>query len=156
MILEVNNTFDERRMYFMKKPTTDLDAGEETKFTNTWSKDFHVSPFNSRKGDYSLVGTNPFSSEKLEVDNTITLKSSKGHAKIVARIFSTESAIDPTQLGFWQKFKLISSWCWVGFMTFPRILKEAGKLFFQRKLHVWYRPEVLRTSIGRKETIRER
>ena len=41
-------------------------------------------------------------------------------------------------------------------MTFPRILREAGKLFWRRGLHVWYRPEVLESSIGRNETEDER
>ncbi|KAL8954704.1 MAG: hypothetical protein Q9183_006972, partial [Haloplaca sp. 2 TL-2023] len=56
MILEVNNTFDERRMYFLKNLNPDEQNQVETttdppkpKFKTTWPKDFHVSPFNSRK-----------------------------------------------------------------------------------------------------------
>ena len=180
MILEVNNTFDERRMYFLK----DSDKGTEpplqvnqpcekgdlplqpsnpvtlpAKFTNTWQKDFHVSPFNSRKGSYRLSALDPFAPSLTNpgfINNTITLNSSKAHAKLVARIFSTDPSIDPSLMTLWQKVRFIMSWWWVGFVTFPRIVREAGKLFFRRKLHVWYRPEVLRESIGRKETARER
>ena len=160
MILEVNNTFDERRMYVLKRANASDSEGPSgistSKFTNTWSKDFHVSPFNSRKGAYSLVASNPFSASGPCIDNIITLKSSKDHAKIVARIFSIKEAIDPSRLRSWEKASLILGWCWVGFVTFPRIVKEAGKLFFQRGLHVWFRPEVIRTSLGRRETSRER
>ena len=160
MILEVNNTFDERRMYFMKHEKgmegDDPQSSPSSKFTNTWSKDFHVSPFNSRKGAYSLVASNPFTNpNNIIVDNSITLKSSEDHAKLVARIFSTAPALDPFSMTVWAKVRLIIAWCWVGFMTFPRIVKEAAKLFFQRKLHVWYRPEVMKTSVGRKPTRRE-
>jgi hypothetical protein len=35
------------------------------------------------------------------------------------------------------------------FVTYPRIVREAGKLLFRRKLHIWFRPEPLKTSIGR-------
>ncbi|CAF9913561.1 MAG: hypothetical protein GOMPHAMPRED_007964 [Gomphillus americanus] len=158
MILEVNNTFDERRMYFMKRGIdTDIDAmGEEAKFAHTWPKDFHVSPFNSRKGDYSLAAINPFTSTNPKIDNVITLKSSKGHTKIIARLFSTDPAIDPAHMGDLETIRLVSSWFWTGFLTFPRILKEAAILFFKHKLHVWYRPEVAKTSIGRRPTNRER
>ena len=180
MILEVNNTFDERRMYFLEqgdnhikvplendelpdkmeeseKPRTHRDGS--AKFASTWAKDFHVSPFNSRKGSYALAAYDPFSpcfDGVGTINNTITLSSSKSHAKLVARIFSIGPPADPSTLTFAAKFRFILTWWWVGFVTFPRIVKEAGRLFFRRKLHVWYRPEVLRDSIGRKETERER
>lgn len=34
-------------------------------------------------------------------------------------------------------------------VTYPRIVREAWKLFFRRKLQVWFRPEPLKISIGR-------
>ena len=162
MILEVNNTFDERRLYFLKDSGTEaIDNGNEknqissAKFANTWTKDFHVSPFNSRKGSYSLVALDPFSgylNGRGPVDNTITLSSSKAHSKLVARIFSTSTSLDPLSLTKSDILRFLASWWWVGLVTFPRIVREAGKLFFKRKLHVWFRPEVLKDSIGRNGT----
>ena len=184
MILEVNNTFDERRIYFLKGSkivapgamTTDLVLppdgeilqqtrnaipenpqlrdGKGTKFIDSWSKDFHVSPFNSRKGSYGLSACDPLNQST--IDNIITLSSSKGHPKLVARIFSTRKSIDPSKMGTLHTLVFVASWWWVGFVTFPRIVREAAKLFFRRKLHIWYRPEVLRESIGRHETKDER
>ena len=166
MILEVNNTFDERRMYFLKDSESDAIGHESMgngaasgRFANKWAKDFHVSPFNSRKGSYSLLAFDPFSyhqNGKGPVDNTITLSSSKGHPKLIARIFSTSDSLDPSTVTRWDAFKFFLSWWWVGLVTFPRIVREAGKLFFRRKLHVWYRPEVLKESIGRTATGEER
>ncbi|KAL9027019.1 MAG: hypothetical protein Q9196_004395, partial [Gyalolechia fulgens] len=159
MIVEVNNTFDERRMYFLKaslatEPSEDevIAAKTSGKFKDSWTKDFHVSPFNSRKGSYALSAQDPFASHTGKIDNTITLSSSKAHAKLIARIFSTQPSIDPTTLGYWGRLRFIASWWWVGFLTFPRIIKEASKLFFRKKLHVWFRPEVLKESIGRRAT----
>ena len=166
MILEVNNTFDERRMYLLKNSESDAidhqfdgNGVASGKFANKWAKDFHVSPFNSRKGSYSLIALDPFSSRlngKGPVDNTITLSSSKDHPKLVARVFSTANPLDPFTVTKWDTFEFILSWWWVGLVTFPRIVREAGKLFFRRKLHVWYRPEVSKDSIGRTETQEER
>lgn len=122
-------------------------------FKSQWPKDFHVSPFNSRKGNYSLLSTNPFSDpNRCTVNNTITLLSSKSHVKLIARIFSVGESIDPTSISKFSLFYLLLRWCLTGFLTFPRILYEAFRLFFQRRLYVWYRPEVYSTSIGRKET----
>ncbi|KAK1593177.1 uncharacterized protein LY79DRAFT_190221 [Colletotrichum navitas] len=179
MILEVNNTFGERRMYLL---TTDalpseqrLKRGDDTgegvsepdstgdqesdgkrptvRMTKQWPKDFHVSPFNSRKGAYSLSATDffgPGARGACTLDNTITLKSSKDHPKIVARLFNSGPAIDPGSMSALQKLAFLCRWWWVGFLTFPRIVKEAGVLFFGRRLHVWYRPEPLKESVGRR------
>jgi DUF1365 family protein len=178
MILEVNNTFGERRMYLLDgsspaSPPRTSDSeqtfgsdghesqgpvGAKSKFTDVWMKDFHVSPFNSRKGSYALKAQNPFPSVDYEnpmIDNTITLKSSKDHGKLVARLFSTGKAIDPDQLGLLGTLRFILSWWWVGLVTFPRIIREAFKIFFKRKLHVWFRPEVLTSSVGRLPTSAE-
>ncbi|CAO2650143.1 Nn.00g014350.m01.CDS01 [Neocucurbitaria sp. VM-36] len=173
MILEVNNTFGERRMYLLDgssplSPPQRSSASEETglelpdelhpRFTDIWMKDFHVSPFNSRKGSYALKALNPFPNVSYDaptIDNTITLKSSKDHAKLVARLHSTGEAFDPNELGFFGTFRFVLSWWWVGFVTFPRILREATKLFFKRKLNVWFRPEVLTSSVGRLPTASE-
>ena len=178
MILEVNNTFGERRMYLLdgSSPPTpartpgsqrssaseesgpELPDGVNSRFNDIWRKDFHVSPFNSRKGSYALKALNPFPSVSYDaptIDNTITLKSSKDHAKLVARLHSTGKALDPSKIGFFGRLRFVLNWWWVGFVTFPRILREAAKLFFRRKLHVWFRPEVLTSSVGRLPTASE-
>ena len=177
MILEVNNTFGERRLYLldgsspaspprtpesqessMAEEPEPLLGGAKPKFTDVWMKDFHVSPFNSRKGSYALKALDPFPSlnhDNPMIDNTITLKSSKDHAKLVARLYSTGKALDPNQLGFFGTSRFVLSWWWVGLVTFPRIIREAYKLYTKRKLHVWFRPEVSTFSLGRLPTSAE-
>lgn len=169
MVLEVNNTFDERRLYLLRASNDDDKAtahdwqggGQKTQvFTDTWTKDFHVSPFNSRKGSYSLKALDPVAAFQetghVKIDNTITMNSSKDHPKIVARVYSEGVPVDPHRISPWQLARFIAAWWWVTFATFPRIVWEAQKLFFRRKLHVWYRPEVTDSSIGRTYTDDER
>jgi DUF1365 family protein len=170
MILEVNNTFGERRLYVLhgcdpiESPKTSSSetavlenpSSPKKRFVDNWPKDFHVSPFNSRKGGYSLKALNPFSSQSAKVDNTITLTSSKEHVKIVARVYSTEPPLDPAKMGYLVTLRFIGGWFWVGFLTSPRILKEAYKLYFKRSLRVWPKPQVLSSSIGRAPTSIER
>jgi DUF1365 family protein len=161
MVLEVNNTFGERRLYLLKAEEKATDESvpdgfeapaKATRFTNAWDKDFHVSPFNSRKGTYSLTAADPVAALKTGskvLDNIVVLNSSKAHAKLVARVYSDGDHMDPTNMSTSQVIKLLASWFWVGFLTFPRIIAQAYKLYFERKLHVWFRPEVLASSIGR-------
>lgn len=167
MVLEVNNTFGERRLYLLKaeeKATGDsVPDGFEapataTKFTNSWAKDFHVSPFNSRKGTYSLTAADPIAALKsgsTVLDNLVVLNSSQAHAKLVARVYSDGNHMDPTAMSSSQTIRTLASWFWVGFLTFPRILTQAYKLYFKRKLNVWFRPEVMASSIGRTHTSSE-
>lgn len=164
MVLEVNNTFGERRLYLLKAEEKATDESvpdgfeapaKATKFTNAWVKDFHVSPFNSRKGTYSLTAADPLAALKSGskvLDNIVVLNSSKAHAKLVARVYSDGDHMDPTTMNTSQVLRLLASWFWVGFLTFPRIIAQAYKLYFKRKLHVWFRPEVLASSIGRTQT----
>ncbi|KLU86473.1 hypothetical protein MAPG_05485 [Magnaporthiopsis poae ATCC 64411] len=155
MILEVNNTFGERRMYFLLPTAPDPDVVDRqplTRLRQKWPKDFHVSPFNSRKGSYTLDAHDvlaPGMHGTGNIDITVVLQSSKTYGKLVAKIFSDGPSIDPTQLDLWQRTIFLVRWWWVGFVTFPRIVKEAGVLFFMRRLHVWFRPEPLKETIGR-------
>jgi hypothetical protein len=154
-------------MYLLKSESAkagseveDKDAPKMMIFSDTWNKDFHVSPFNSRKGSYSLKAIDPLiafqETGQVKIDNTIVLRSSKDDAKIVARVFSEGIPKEPTAVTHFELIKFIAAWWWVGLATFPRIVWEAQKLFFQRKLHVWYRPETTESSIGRSYTADEK
>ncbi|KAF2439542.1 DUF1365-domain-containing protein [Karstenula rhodostoma CBS 690.94] len=166
MITEVNNTFGERHLYLLdgSSPTSPAQTPSEeepvsvppkTTFADYWTKEFHVSPFNSRKGGgYAQKALNPFPSPTSSpaIDITITLKSTKDHAKIVARLFSVGTAMKLDELGLFGALKFIAAWWAVGFLTFPRILKEAFVLYFRKGLRVWFKPEVRASSIGRIST----
>ena len=169
MILEVNNTFDERRMYFLSSEQADSPpAGEEEQgkcsrrsrsrqhiFRQSWPKDFHVSPFNSRKGSYTLTATDPLDPSMQgtgPVSVAIKLVSSKGHPKMVAALSSQGAAMDPCTMTSSQQFRFLASWWWVGLLTYPRILQQALGLFFHRRLHVWHKPDPLPGTISRRAT----
>ena len=131
-----------------------------THFSDVWEKDFHVSPFNSRKGSYSLRATDPLAAYsengQVQIDNTVVLGSSKESPKLVARVYSEGVPQEADTISMLRLTRFIASWWWVGFITFPRIVWQAQKLFFRRKLQVWYRPEVIGTGIGRSYTDDER
>jgi hypothetical protein len=148
MILEVNNTFDEKHLYFLKPGPQSASSSPlepiSPWFTQTWDKDFYVSPFNSRNGSYSVAAYDPLFPSMAgngPISTGVTLNSSKAHAKIVARVFSTDQGIDPATLSVFQKLKFLARWWWVGLATFPRTIVQAVDLMFRRKLDWISRPE---------------
>lgn len=158
-MLDVNNTFDERRTYLVLRDfahgadmASSSNGAAPSRMKASWPKDFHVSPFNSRKGTYSLLASDPLGPGMegfLGLDVTVNLRSSAGHPKFLARLFSEGEAIDPSKMSAVQTLRFLLGWWWVGFATFPRIVTQAAVLFTKRKLHVWYRPEPLKDTQGR-------
>lgn len=106
---EVNNTFAERRIYLFQA------SARGNLFKQVLSKDFHVSPFSSRRGSYVLKVTDPAASNDINI--TVTLESSKGHAKLVAQWWSSDVAVNPQQLSLMQSGHLLMGWGWAILMT---------------------------------------
>jgi hypothetical protein len=108
------------------------------------------------KGSYSLIAIDPLASYQetghVQINNTIVLRSSKESPKLVAKVWSTSRPHEADAVSTIALARFILSWWWVGFLTFPRIVWEAQRLYFRKNLHVWYRPEVANTSIGRNYT----
>ena len=159
VILEVNNTFDERRIYFLR-PNIKTSSGSDSsksellqpRYTGTWAKDFYVSVFNTRAGSYSLAAHDPFFphlSSSGTINSTVTLSSPEGKAKLIARIYSVDDAIDPTAMSVGQKTRFLVSWWWVGLATFPRTIQQAVIILFRKKLPWVFRPEPRGTTIAR-------
>ena len=144
MIIEVNNTFDERRMYVLplnsnsdRESCQDDTCSSKTNlshphnqakaFSYLWPKDFHVSPFNSRKGSYTISASDPrvplleysksHSIENPIVDIKATLLSSKEHPKMIAHLLSISKPLDPATMSYLDMVAFMFSWWWVGLMT---------------------------------------
>lgn len=159
IVLEVNNTFDERRPYLLVRDAADwsrnITLSQRLRIKGTRVKDFHVSPFNSREGYYSVLTSDPLGPEMngfRGIDVTITLNSSKGQPKLIARLFSDGPAVDPASLGPLSKLTFLARWFWVGFATLPRIFWQAAVLLYRLKLDMWSKPEPLMGTLGRKAT----
>ncbi|TVY33195.1 hypothetical protein LSUB1_G008058 [Lachnellula subtilissima] len=155
-ILEVGNTFDEKHRYFLRPKndqTASIEITDSPKFSQSWPKDFYVSVFNSRAGSYSLNTTDALfpnmSGTESAINTTITLSSSSGKPKLIARVFSTELAIDPSSMSVLQKLKFLASWWWVGFATFPRTIVQALIILFKKKLPWAFRPEPRKDTLPR-------
>ncbi|KAK2681052.1 Protein of unknown function DUF1365 [Fusarium oxysporum f. sp. vasinfectum] len=150
IILEMNNVFGERHPYLVAREL----QKEEEHIHNMTQNDqrFHVSPFNSRKGSYSILAKDPLGPGMQGfrgLDISITLSSSKGQPKLVANLFSEGEAIDPYRISILGRVGFVSSWFGSVLTILPRFMMQSTILFFMHNLHFWYRPEPLKDSIGR-------
>lgn len=76
----------------------------------TWKKDFHMSPFNSRNGSYSLLARDPFEGNMegfRGIDIALNLVSSKGQPKLDVRLYSEGKALEASQMGPLEQAKFV-------------------------------------------------
>ena len=146
VVLEVNNTFGEKHIYV-------LEQSKETRIRQGYTsaqrfpRSFHVSPFNDRSGSYELQCRDPFLSDDVKVDMHLTLLEPGGAKKLTAQVNSTH-AVYTTQLSSWVTLLTHAT---AVFLTVPRILIEAWRLHYSKKLGVYLRPEPVEgvSGIGR-------
>ncbi|MFO7877946.1 MAG: DUF1365 family protein [Desulfovermiculus sp.] len=127
VVAEVNNTFKEKHIYVL--------GGQEDSLSfplrYTAAKTFHVSPFNDMQGEYRFSFQDP--REGLDISIELV---TDGRPLLTASLWSDAPA--------WK----ISAASQAGFflhphrtLTYPRILRQAARLYFRRKLPVHQKPE---------------
>ncbi|KAI5811655.1 hypothetical protein DFH27DRAFT_534524 [Peziza echinospora] len=161
VIMEVNNTFDERHLYIMHQRPESFTANSQYKLTQQTQKVFHVSPFNDREGEYNLRAFDPLrplEANKKAMDMTITLlaqndETGRKMPKFYADIRSTSAPIEITSISSsGQALGFAIRHGWRGLVTFPRILYQAGILSVIKRMRFYIKPEILDKSICRQST----
>lgn len=172
-VLEVHNTFSERHIYVLEagknedSPTEG--EGKRGGYDHQWTfaRSFHVSPFNDRGGFYRLFLKEPFTQESntfnlgirllLLVEDPSSPPDQPG-VKLVKKLMATLDSIPPPSSKTRQVGRMVrplsSATLYVAlmrqpidlFMTFVRILWEAGKLHFVKKLDAFGRPDMVQLS----------
>lgn len=133
-VVEINNTFGDKHVYIVDNPVSKPTEDVIGHFKVT--KGFHVSPFYDLKGEYEFKFSDIREKMILTFDmnngQTIFHAFLKGQRKIP---FSQANVLK-TLLKY-----PINAW-----LTMPRILWQAAKLYFIKKLPVFTRPKPLDTQ----------
>lgn len=139
VVLEVNNTFGEKHIYVLRQDEARDRTRSGYTSAQTFPRRFHVSPFNDRSGSYQLQCLDPFVDSELKIDMHLTLLEPDGTKKLTAQVNSTNAPIPTTNtvLALWT----LLTYGGAVFLTTPRILYEAYKLHYGKKLAVYLRPE---------------
>ena len=125
-IAEVNNTFGETHLYVLNKP----EERKNSYIKYRSRKEFHVSPFNDRKGDYLFYLLE--SDSRLDVRVNIEKKD-----KVV---FTTQLRGEAKTLDSASLLRTILRFPISAVLSSPRIMIQAGKLWALRRLPVFTKP----------------
>ena len=124
VLAQVNNTFGETHLYLLRPDSETLSFQTE--------KAFHVSPFFPRQGRYAFRLSPPDETLSLEItffldaDKPALLASFTGSAEpLTPRVLARTVLLHPLRAA----------------LTFPRILWQAGRLFFEKRLKVYTKPD---------------
>ena len=127
VVVQVNNTFGEMHLYLLDIKSAHTKQGE-MQFVQ--AKEFHVSPFFSRDGRYEFLLTEP----KNRLDNRIHYHQADQLA-LIARIHGQAEPLTARSL-----LKTLIRHPLSAALTMPRILWQAAKLHWQRRLPVYTKP----------------
>lgn len=126
-VAEVNNTFKERHLYILNQS---LQAGGKFVAHYTVPKSFHVSPFYDMNFEYDFH----FGDLSQELDIRINLLK-EGKVDFVSRIYGSAIPLTTANL-----LKTIMRFPLSAALTYPRILWQAAKLYYLKKLQVYKKP----------------
>lgn len=127
IIAFVNNTFHEAHLYVLHEPCAPR-TGYDVHYQAT--KQFHVSPFFDISGHYDFFFTHP--TDKLEA--TLRLVREE-NVNFVARVRCTARPLTTGALA-----RTVLAYPLTAVLTMPRILWQAARLHYQRKLPVYPKP----------------
>ncbi|PYI05175.1 hypothetical protein BO78DRAFT_318581 [Aspergillus sclerotiicarbonarius CBS 121057] len=185
MIMEINNSFYEKRNFFsltaagsQKEDICEVSQAVTARFQNgptepqdlvfrtslssctnykgSWEKSIFGSPFEKVGGSMPAKFSDMLSEVPPRLQSTLSSVSPEGQIKVTSRLSSWGDAIDPLDSSSWNVMKFVMRWTHVGAVSAPRIVKEALKVRFRGGLKYLQHPEVRKGSIARKETPVER
>lgn len=127
VLVQVNNTFGEMHLYLLTQPET---AAADGRLVFRNAKQFHVSPFFSREGQYEFSLTEPVQT----LDNQLDFYQA-GQLCLIARMQGQAQPLTTDSL-----LRTILRYPFSASLTMPRILWQAAKLYWQRRLPVYTKP----------------
>lgn len=185
MIMEINNSFDEKRNVLFQlqpeseSPTVKIDLAREPKYLDQkkavlslpslpsarfykgiWEKHIFASPFEKVEGSISTRFMDPLQASSFKptasIANIVSIGLA-GESKMVTRISCREPPVDPVNVTTAHLVKSIFQWTMPGTLTTPRVLFQALKIqYVQGLMKMMNRPVIQPGSVARHPTSIER
>ncbi|KGO72221.1 Protein of unknown function DUF1365 [Penicillium expansum] len=186
MIMEINNSFDEKRNVLFQlqpeymTPTTKMDDSAKEPiyldqkktvlslpslstarfYKGIWEKHIFASPFEKVEGSISTRFMDPLQEFPFNPTDSIANVVSvglQGESKMITRISCREPPVDPVNVTTTHLVKSILLWTVPGTLTTPRILFQALKIqYVQGLMQMMDRPVIQPGSVARHPTSIER
>lgn len=182
IIMEINNSFYEKRNFFFRVTGDGLAVEEPEKkpqeitaiskgkgehvsiqfrpsapkrkhYNGSWEKLIFGSPFEPVKGYMTSKSVDVLAGPALH--SNLTSNTDEGQMKITSRLSSWGVPIDPLSASGYAVARFVARWTHVGAMSAPRIVKEALRIRIRGSLKYRQRPEMRPGGHARKATIVE-
>ncbi|KAF9468302.1 hypothetical protein BDZ94DRAFT_1209300 [Collybia nuda] len=154
VVLEIHNTFGETHVHVLEIGTNE-DENPPRGYDHQWTflREFHVSPFNDRSGYYVISIKSPTHAPMKSAEYDLTPPRPTVRIHLRAPLLSDATIpgdlkltalLRPTvarPLGATSLFLVIIRIPFALLLSFPRILAEAWKLHYRKRLDVYIRPE---------------
>ncbi|KAJ3175259.1 hypothetical protein HDU87_006341 [Geranomyces variabilis] len=148
IVLEVNNTFGERHVYVADERNRLQKKSAGYTHSHTLNRAFHVSPFNNRSGIYEAHFKDPadgsldvlLNIKRYQQVSTTASASDPSDSKLEALWLTARVSGPSRPLTSRTCIYLALSYPLNAFLTVPRILKEAYKLAYDKRLKVYQKP----------------
>ncbi|KAL4876225.1 hypothetical protein BJY04DRAFT_223309 [Aspergillus karnatakaensis] len=182
LILEINNSYFEKRNIFLRlKPSdsspepqtsfpthpeatyldpanliTSLPSTSKSKFySGTWHKTVFASPFEKVDGLVSQRMMDPLHPSSWSSNasfSNMTTLNETGVVRMVTRLTCAGPPIDPTTISTWDLLLFLVKWSVPGVFTTFEIISKALKIKFSGKMKMHKKPPVRTGSVGREIT----
>ncbi|KAI9038890.1 uncharacterized protein KD926_010223 [Aspergillus affinis] len=183
MIMEINNSFFEKRNFFFRVTGDDLtvddpenepkdtiamtkqqaspvpirflsSAPQSKHYKGSWEKLIFGSPFEKVGGGMTAKFMDPLAGPALQ--SNLSSNTPEGQVKVTSRLASWGAPVDPLSASGRKIAGFIARWTHVGALSAPRIVYQAVRIRFRGKMRYLQRPEVRSGSNPRKPTSVER
>ena len=134
IIVEINNTFEERHTYILTEPKK-----VNSKYIFQKEKCFHVSPFFSREGEYKFRFSDIREKLDIAIDLVQNYNGDKNCTVFTSRLFGEIQKEVTTR----NIVSVLVSYPVNALLTIPRIYWQAIRLYFQRRLPVFMKPDII-------------
>ncbi|EPS43747.1 hypothetical protein H072_2270 [Dactylellina haptotyla CBS 200.50] len=147
-ILEVNNTFQESHAYLLPRKGGHRPLKGRYLYTHRFPKDFHISPFNKRVGEYEADISDPLRERKFDIK--IALLNEEGKRRMTVHTLSLGQSLDVLEATWFEATKLVIRWMLCGVLVVPRTLWECWRIFRLDHSEIHGRPEPFYNSKARR------
>ncbi|KAF3924498.1 hypothetical protein AA313_de0210246 [Arthrobotrys entomopaga] len=145
-ILEVNNTFQESHAYLLPREESKV-KHDRYLYTHRFPKEFHISPFNKRSGEYEADILDPIKEKRFEVK--IAVLDEAGKRRMTVQTLSLGKYLDVREATCVDILKLVLRWMFCGLLVVPRTLWQCWRIFCLKRTEIHGRPEPFQNSKGR-------
>lgn len=180
MILEINNSYDEKRNIFMKvsrvseqplktsassKTAEYLDdfykvrslssLPQSTFYKGTWTKTIFASVFEKVDGLVTNRFMDPLQPTSWKPNasfSNMTTIGESGEVKMATRMTCCETPIDPTQMSSFQLLKFLLQWTVPGILTTAHIVFQALRIHYTGLMKMYAKTPVRAGSVARHAT----